>query len=144
MNEQNRKQMVQSLNEDLAHEYSAIIQYLTYAAKVSGPYRRELSQFFTEEIADETRHAQFLANKIVAMGGEPTTTPKPVPDAKTPKEMLEAVRDAETDAQRRYTERAEEAEGMGLKGLQVDLEDMVSDETNHREETEKILRNWEI
>ena len=66
-----KKALIENLNEDLAGELSAIIQYLTYAAKVSGPYRPQLSQFLLTEVADEQIHAQFLANKIVALGGEP-------------------------------------------------------------------------
>ena len=79
------KNMIEHLNEDLAGELGAIIQYLTYAAKATGPYRPQLSQFFLTEVSDEQMHAQFLANKIVALGGEPTTQPKPVPKAKTAK-----------------------------------------------------------
>ena len=78
-----KKQLIQKLNEDLAGELSAIIQYITYAAKATGPYRPQLAQFFLTEVADEQLHAQFLANKIVALGGEPTTTPRPVPPAET-------------------------------------------------------------
>jgi ferritin len=73
--------LIAKLNEDLAGEFGAIIQYLTYAAKVTGPYRPQLAQFFLAEVADEQLHAQFLANKIVALGGEPTTVPRPVAPA---------------------------------------------------------------
>ena len=132
------------LNEDLAYELSAITQYLTYAAKVSGPYRPELSKWMLAEVPEETAHAQFLATKIVAMGGEPTTTPKPVARARTNKEMLEAILEAESEAVRRYTERAAQAESAGEKGLQVQLEDMVRDETDHRDETQRILRDWKL
>ena len=74
-----RETLIKHLNEDLAEELTAIIQYITYAAKASGPYRPQLAAFFLEEVADEQVHAQYLANKIVALGGEPTTTPNPVP-----------------------------------------------------------------
>lgn len=135
-------QLIDALNEDLAYELSAVIQYLTYAAKVGGPYRRELSAFFMQEVPEETAHAQFLANKIVSLGGEPVTTNKPVRRARTAEEMLRAILAAETDAAERYTLRARQAEAFGDKGLQVQLEDMVRDETNHREETARILRDW--
>lgn len=137
------QQLINDLNEDLAHEFSAIMQYMTYAALVSGPSRLELRAFFEAEIPDETAHAQFLAQKIVALGGTPTTTPKPVPVADTPKSMLEAVLAAETDAHDRYAARAAQAEALGLKGLQVTLEDMARDESEHRDETKRILRRWE-
>ncbi len=134
--------LINHLNEDLAGELSAIIQYITYAAKVTGPYRPELSGFFLAEVPDEQRHAQFLANKIVALGGEPTTEARPVTEAITNQEMVEAVLAAEQRAVRDYTKRAEEAEEYGDKGLTVELENIVTDETKHAEETERILRDW--
>lgn len=138
----NQDQLVALLNEDLANELSAIIQYMNYAERVSGPYRPQLKAFFEAEIPDETMHAQFLTHKIIALGGTPTTVPTPVPEAQGNKAMLEAVLVAETEAAIRYTTRAEQADALGLKGLQVQLEDMVRDETGHREETQRILDDW--
>jgi bacterioferritin len=101
-------------------------------------------QFFMAEVPDEQLHAQFLANKIVALGGEPTTQPRPVPAAHNNREMLEAVLVAERRATRDYTQRAEEAIAYGDKGLQVQLDNMVLDESGHAEETERILREWPL
>ena len=139
-----KKTLVKNLNKDLSGELSAIIQYTTYAAKVNGPFRPQLTAFFLEEIADEQLHAQYLSNKIVALGGEPTTIPREVPAADTNKEMLEAVLAAELRAKKDYTQRALEAEEYGDKGLVVQLEDMVRDETSHSEETERILKDWPL
>jgi len=134
--------MIALLNEDLAGELSAIIQYTTYAAKATGPFRPQLTQFFLSEIPGETAHAQFLANKIVALGGEPTTVPRPVPAAGSNREMLVAVLEAERRARADYTKRAKQAEQFGDKGLQVMLENIVADESGHFEDTERILRDW--
>lgn len=139
-----KQQLIDKLNEDLAGEFGAIIQYLTYAAKATGPFRPQLAQFFLTEVADEQLHAQFLANKIVALGGEPTTTPRPVPAAANNREMLQAVLAAEKQAGKDYTERAQQAEAYGDKGLVVALEDMVRDESGHSEETERMLRDWPL
>jgi bacterioferritin len=139
-----KQTLIQNLNSDLAGELGAIIQYITYAAKTTGPFRPQLSQFFLAEVADEQMHAQFLANKIVALGGEPTTQPRPVPDARTNREMLEAVLAAERQARADYTARADEAGDFGDVGLKVAIEDIVRDETNHSEETERILRDWNL
>ena len=136
--------LIDNLNEDLAGEFGAIIQYLTYAAKATGPYRPQLAQFFLAEVGDEQLHAQFLANKIVALGGEPVTQPRAVPAAGTNKQMLEAVLAAERRATTDYAQRAKEAEAYGDKGLAVQLEDMVRDESGHSEETERILRDWPL
>jgi bacterioferritin len=138
------QKMIDHLNEDLAGELSAIIQYTTYAAKATGPYRPQLAEFFLAEVADEQEHAQFLANKIVALKGEPTTQPREVPYADTSREMLQAILAAEKQAVSDYAQRAREAEEFGDKGLVVQLEDMVRDESRHSEETERILRDWPI
>lgn len=139
-----KQKLIANLNQDLADELSAVIQYTTYAAKVTGPYRPQLVQFFLAEVPDEQMHAQYLANKIVALGGEPTTTPSPVPAAKSNRDMLEAVLAAENRAKANYTQRAEEADAFGDKGMVVQLEDMVRDESQHSEETERILRDWPL
>ena len=139
-----KQTLINHLNEDLAGELSAIIQYITYAAKANGPYRPQLAQFFLTEVADEQLHAQFLANKIVALGGEPTTLPVPVPAAKTNKEMMEAVLTAELKASKDYTQRAKEAEEYGDKGLVIQLEDMIRDESGHSEETARMLQDWPL
>jgi len=139
-----KQTMIDHLNQDLAGELGAIIQYLTYAAKATGPYRPQLAQFFLTEVADEQLHAQFLANKIVALGGEPTTQPRPVPTAMTNRDMLEAVLAAERQATSDYSQRVKEAEAFDDKGLVVQLEDIVRDESSHSEETERMLRDWPL
>lgn len=139
-----KKQLIAVLNEDLAAEYAAIIQYITYAARATGPYRPQLSQFFLAEVADEQMHAQFLANKIVALGGVPTTQAAPVADGANNRVMVAEVLKAEQQAVQRYTARAKQAEDLGDKGLAVQLEDMVRDESGHSEESERILRDWPL
>jgi bacterioferritin len=139
-----KEKLIENLNNDLANELSAIIQYITYAAKATGPYRPQLSAFFLTEVIDEQEHALFLANKIVALGGEPTTVAAPVPEAINNQEMLKAVLAAEIQAGKDYTQRAEEAEAFGDKGLAVQLEDMIRDEMGHSEESERMLRDWPL
>ena len=136
-----KQTLIAKLNEDLAREYGAVIQYITYAACVTGPYRPQLSEFLLAEVADEQAHAQFLANKVVALGGTPTTTIPSINVPGTNREMLEEILKAEQFATKAYTERSEQAEAFGDKGLQVQLEDMVRDESSHVEETERILRS---
>jgi bacterioferritin len=138
-----KQALIDALNEDLSGELQAVIQYMTYSAKVTGPWRPQLVDFMQTEIADELLHAQFLADKIAALGGDPTTTPRPVPAADDPHTMLEKILEAELQAGKDYTKRAEQADEFGDKGLAVQLEDMVRDETGHAEETAKLLKNWE-
>jgi bacterioferritin len=140
----NKQKLIDKLNEDLSNELGAIIQYITYSAQVTGPYRPQLASFFLKEVPDEQGHAEFLANKVVALGGVPTTVPAPVATVETNKEMLQAALEAERKAVTGYKERAQQADEFGDVGLKVQLEDMVRDETEHQEQIERILRDWEV
>lgn len=139
-----KETLIKNLNSDLADELSAVIQYTVYAAKATGPYRPQLVEFFLQEVPDEQGHAQFLANKVVALGGEPTTQASSVAHAATNRAMVEAVVEAERRAVKNYTQRAEEAGEFGDVGLKVQLEDMVRDETHHLEESQRILKDWPL
>ena len=137
-----RQALLDGLNHDLAGEYQAILMYTHYSAKLTGPYRRELRALFQAEITDEQAHAQFLADKVAALGGEPTTVPRPVSEADEPRAMLECALAAEVRAIADYTARVRQAEACAEIGLKVALENQVSDETRHKEEIERILAGW--
>lgn len=137
-----KDEMIKGLNDDLAGEYQAVLMYTTYAATVVGPHRPMLRQFFAAEIPEELGHAQFLADKIASLGGDPVTSPRDVPVASSPREMLANVLAAEKQAIADYKFRSEQAAEFGDKGLATHLETIVEDETGHYEETEKILRGW--
>lgn len=135
-----KEDLVAGLNSDLAHEYQAVVMYNTYAAMASGIHRPLLKSFFETEIPEELQHAQFLADKITALGGEPVTAPVKLELKRSTREMLEQVLQAETDTIKRYVERRQQAEAYGDYGLAADLDEIISDETSHKEETEKLLR----
>ena len=90
------------------------------------------------------KHAQFLADKIASLGGEPTTEPRPVPHADQPREMLQHALVAEKQAIADYTQRLRQAEACGDVGLKVSLENQIADETRHKEELEPVLAGWEL
>ena len=135
-----KEDLVDALNEDLAHEYQAVLMYTSYAAMASGIHRPILKTFFEDEIPEELAHAQFLADKITALGGTPTTDPAPLSLAQDSQSMLEQVMAAETETIKRYVEHRRAAESYGDYGLAAELDDIIRDETRHKEETEKLLR----
>lgn len=135
-------ELIQGLNEDLAGEYNAIISYLQYSAKVTGPYRPQLVAFLQAEIPDEQAHAQYLADKIVSLGGEPVVEPKPVKTSDDTREMLQFIYEAEAQTIENYKQRLEQVEAYGDVGLQNQIEEMIADETTHRDEVKKMLDGW--
>jgi bacterioferritin len=137
-----KAQLIKGLNEDLKGEFQAIIMYRIYASMVQGPYRQELRAFFSNEIPEELRHAQVLADKIAALGGTPAASPAPVPVVAEAKAMLEAALKAELETIDRYVNRRKQAEAIGEHGLAAEFDTIISDETNHRDELQQMLARW--
>jgi bacterioferritin len=138
----NNQDLIDGLNKDLAAEYGAVIMYRTYASLASGPYRMELKAFFEGEIPDELGHAAFLADKIVALGGTPTTRADDVPMTNDNREMLQHALAAEEDTIARYTRRIDEAEAAGEISVKIQLEDLIVDESKHRDDIRRMLKDW--
>lgn len=136
------RELIEGMNEDLAAEYQAVVMYRTFASLVTGPWRQELRGFFEGEIPDELGHAAFLADKIVALGGVPTTDVKPVPIPRTNREMLEVALQAEVDTIERYLKRIQQAEELNEVGVKVKLEDLIVDESQHRDDIRRMLMDW--
>jgi len=131
--------LIDGLNVDLAHEYGAAIQYSYSASVVSGLYRSSLKPFFESEITDELGHALYLSEKIKTLGGTPTTKSADVPQPTDVKDILNAVLKSESDTIVRYEKRKKQADALGFTELVVKLDDLISDETNHKEEVERLL-----
>ena len=137
-----KAKLIAGLNEDLAHEYAAIIQYRTFASMIRGPHRMTLRPLFAGEIADELEHAGMLADRIVALGGTPVVQPAPVPIVESSAAMLRHVLEAERASLATYIDRRQQAEAVGEHGLAVALDDLISDETRHRDEMQLVLSGW--
>ena len=134
--------LLEGLNEDLRGEFQAVIMYRLYASMVQGQYRQELRTFFANEIPEELNHAQILADKISALGGTPAATAAPVQVVSDAKQMLEAALKAEVETLARYVERREQAESCGEHGLAAEFDQIIADESNHRDELKQMLARW--
>lgn len=136
------EELIKGLNEDLRGEFQAVIMYRLYASLVQGPYRQELRAFFANEIPDELGHAQILADKIAALGGTPAAEPSPVKVVPEAKAMLEAAHQAEAETIDRYVKRRKQAEEAGEYGLAAEFDQIIADETRHRDELKQMLARW--
>ncbi|MEX2104528.1 MAG: ferritin-like domain-containing protein, partial [Bacilli bacterium] len=73
--------------------------------------------------------------------GTPVVEPSQVKQGKSVKEMLENALEGEIDTIRRYKERMDQADEVGEIALKSKLEDLIVDETNHKEELERLLND---
>jgi bacterioferritin len=136
------RKLLDGLNEDLRGEFQAVIMYRLYASMVQGPYRQELRAFFANEIPEELMHAQILADKISAMGGTPAAEAAPVRVVPEAKQMLQAALEAEVETIDRYVRRRAQAEAAKEYGLAAQFDDIIADETHHRDELQQMLARW--
>lgn len=70
------QELIKLLNKALADEWLAYYQYWVAAKIVSGVMREMVASELTEHAADELKHANMLAERILQLGGTPITDPK--------------------------------------------------------------------
>lgn len=72
----NVRQLVEVLNKAFSDEWLAYYQYWIGAKVVKGPMKEAVIAELTQHAADELRHADMLALRIIQLGGTPVTEPK--------------------------------------------------------------------
>ena len=135
-----KQQLIDGLNDDLNLELEAVLRYLYHSAAATGLLGHELREELTSDIQGELTHAVFLADKIVALGGELTINPQMPKKARTAKQMMLIDIAAERDVVANYAERIDQASAYGDRGLVIRLEDMLAEETDHAESLERLGR----
>ena len=63
-------QIIEELNERLVEEYTAVNQYLAHRAALRVWEYPKLVDYLDERIADERKHFDLLAERIVFLGGQ--------------------------------------------------------------------------
>ena len=70
------------------------------------------------------------------------TKPAPVKVVSDAKEMLQVALEAEIETIGRYVQRRKEAEAAQEYGLVADFDQVIADETKHRDELQQMLARW--
>jgi len=131
--------LIDELNNDLAWEYTAAIQYIQHSGVLRGAAYMGIKKEIVVHANEEIQHAIILADQINYLGGTPTVK---VYEARTSGEnieMLEQDLDGENDAIRRYTERIEQAEKLKLLHLAQQLRQILAMEQEHAMDLEEAL-----
>ncbi len=133
------QQLIEGLNKDMNAELNTIIRYIRHAAVLKGLAGHEVRELLQKEVADEVKHAMYLADKIVALGGTPKVNLEVPAEVYDWQEVLKDALKYELEAIAGYRERAQQAEAVGDIGLRATLEQFAEDETRHKEEIERLL-----
>jgi bacterioferritin len=130
------EQLLAALNEVLAMEYGAVMQYAQHHFLVRGHDRMQFGNFFATNSQEAHLHALNLGNKIVALGGVPTIKPLPAQEATQLHEMLLQDLAMERRALAAYTKAWDLA--AEHQSLRFWLEDIIRLEQLHVEELERL------
>ena len=135
-----REDLINGLNEDLNLELEALLRSIYPAAAGRGMLGHELRELLKKELPSELEHATFLADKIVALGGEVQIRPTMPQQVNAARDLLQQNIAAERKIIGNYSKRIDQAAEYGDRGLAIRLEDILSAETDHLEQLERLGR----
>jgi len=134
-----KQQLIDGLNEDLAREYKAIIQYVVYSQVIKGAQYQKISSELEIHAGEELNHALRIARQIDYLKGKPTMTPQTAKFSEDAKEMLQFDLDAENETIENYRIRIQQAEALGEYALSEELREIIRQEQDHKIELEDAL-----
>src|SRR5579872_6130444 len=126
-----RNDIIRGLNEDLAREYKAIIQYVVFSVALKGAEYNDIADQLKQHASQELAHAMEVARQIDYLGGNPTVTGKQAEFSNDSKRMLEIDLRAEQETIKSYRERIRQAEAAGEFALSEALRDIIAEEQDH-------------
>lgn len=132
-----RPELIEYLNKALSLELAGVIQYSQHSYLVTGIEREIYKGFFRDQAEEAQSHAEFLGDKIVALGGIPTVEPSMIRQSTDLNEMLKQNLELEREAMSAYMN-AWNSCGEEDIPTKFWLEGQIAEEQTHIEELEKL------
>jgi bacterioferritin len=126
-----KDEIIRGLNEDLAREYKAIIQYVVFSSTLKGAEYGDIAEQLKVHASQELAHALKVAKQIDYLGADPTIKGKEAEFSQNSKTMLEIDLRAEQETIKNYRERIRQAEYAGEFALSEALRDIIAQEQDH-------------
>jgi bacterioferritin len=126
-----KDEIVRGLNEDLAREYKAIIQYVVFSSTLKGAEYQDIAEQLKLHASQELAHALEVAKQIDYLGADPTVKGKEAEYSQDSRTMLEIDLGAEQETIKNYRERIRQAERAGEFALSEALRDIIAQEQDH-------------
>lgn len=139
-NATDRQEIIDGLNEDLAREYQAIIQYVVFSSTLKGPEYGDIAEELKLHASEELEHALEVAKQIDYLGGNPTVKSKEAGYSEDSKTMLEIDLKSERETIKNYRERIRQAESAGEYALSEKLRGIIAQEQDHEIDLKDALR----
>jgi bacterioferritin len=141
------KEVIDDLNSAFADEWLSHFQYFLYAQTIEGIDAAILKKELEQQSADEMNHAKILANRIIQLGGTPTTNlfetstcgfSPPPKDRADLVSIIELVLEGERCAIDKYNRLAKKYHMKDLVTHEI-FEDLLTDEVSDEEDWEDFL-----
>ncbi|HOX39193.1 MAG TPA: bacterioferritin [Candidatus Brocadiia bacterium] len=138
----NKEKVIELLNEARASELTAILQYMSQHYELEDQDFGKPALMFKTIAIDEMRHAELFANRILFLGGTPTSTP----DGKEKKgqeleQMLDTNHELETGAVAMYNDHAKKCAELGDNISRDLFETILAQEENHLDQFDNINKH---
>jgi bacterioferritin len=140
-------EVIQDLNSAYADEWLSHYQYFLYAQVIEGIDAETLKEKLEEQSKDEMNHAKELINRILELGGKPTTDimkastcgfSDPPEDYSDLTRIIELVLEGERCAIEKYNALAKKYHMKDLVTHEI-FEDLLTDEVSDEEDWENFL-----
>lgn len=126
-----KDEIIRGLNEDLAREYKAIIQYVVFSSTLKGAEYQDIAEQLRVHASQELAHALEVAKQIDYLGADPTVKGKDAEYSQDSRTMLEIDLRAEQETIKNYRERIRQAERAGEFALSEALRGIIAQEQDH-------------
>lgn len=131
--------LTEMMNQAIAVELQAIIQYQWHHVMVKGLNASQLSEVFEKTSMDEMRHAEKIAERLNYFDVSPTIKPNSISVGGSPTEMLKSDAKAEEEAIRLYKDIIKQAVTERDETTRLLFEEILSVEEGHHDTLTTLL-----
>lgn len=131
--------VIEALNEDITYELAATVQYLWHHFMAEGMESPAIIELFEKTSRDEMKHIEMLAQRVIYLGGVPTSKMAPVKKGGTLKKMIQDDLAAENGAIKRYKAHIKLCAAESDPTSRLMLEKILTDEEGHGDIWETTL-----
>jgi bacterioferritin len=133
------QKLLDMLNQAIAGELQAIIQYMWQHIQWKGVEHYAVSEGFKKAAIEEMQHAEKIAERLWYLGAKPTTQPKPIFVGNTLEEMLNYDVKAELETIAMYKQIMELAQKEGDVATREIFEEIEEEEEDHHDFFSSLL-----
>ncbi len=133
------KELLDLLNQAIARELQVSIQYMWQHVLWKGVKGYAVKDVFRETAITEMKHAEKIAERLVYLGGTPTTNTNPIKVGENLREMLEQDVKDEEEAISLYKKIIEKAKEEGDIVTAKMFEDILEEEEEHHDTFTSLL-----